>query len=76
MSNASANVRAYTAIVERCAVSGLLVGYVPGFASAHTQGASLDEVAANLQEVVGMLLEDGEPTLSANFVGTLRIGVE
>jgi predicted RNase H-like HicB family nuclease len=37
------------------------VGYVPGFASAHSQRATLDELHANLREVVAMLLEDGDP---------------
>jgi predicted RNase H-like HicB family nuclease len=58
-----------TAVVERCADTGLYVGYVPGFAGAHSQGASLDELRRNLEEVVGMLMEDGEPPLQAQFVG-------
>jgi predicted RNase H-like HicB family nuclease len=41
----------------------LYVGYVPGFAGAHSQGATLDELQRNLQEVVSLLLEDGDPTL-------------
>ena len=51
----------YTAVVERCADTGLYVGYVPGFPGAHSQGESLDELNRNLQEVIEMLLEDGEP---------------
>ena len=56
--------------------TGLFVGYVPGWPGAHSQGDSLDELQRNLQEVVGMLLEDGEPTLESEFVGvqTLRVG--
>ncbi len=54
----------YTAVVEHCKDSGLYVGYVPGFAGAHSQGATLDELNTNLTEVVEMLLEDGEPTLA------------
>ena len=46
----------YTAVIERCTESGLYVGYVPGFAGAHSQGATLDELSANLREVVAMLL--------------------
>ena len=57
--------RTYTAIVERCPDTGLFVGYVPGFPGAHFQGASLDELNANLREVIEMLLEDGEPKLEA-----------
>ena len=67
--------KSFTAIVEKCADTGLYVGYVPGFAGAHSQGASLDELKHNLEEVIGMLLEDGEPSLEADFVGTQMIQV-
>ena len=50
--------KTYTAVVERCAETGLYVGYVPGFPGAHSQGESLDELWRNLAEVIGMLLED------------------
>lgn len=65
----------FTAVVERCADTGLYVGYVPGLPGAHSQGASLDELKQNLEEVLGMLLEDGEPRLEAEFVGTQAIQV-
>jgi len=65
----------YTAVVERCSETGLYVGHVPGFAGAHTQAATLDELRANLREVIAMLLEDGEPRLEAEFVGTQSITV-
>jgi predicted RNase H-like HicB family nuclease/DNA-binding XRE family transcriptional regulator len=60
----------FTAIIEKCAETGLYVGYVPGFPGAHSQGETLDELNRNLQEVLNMLLEDGEPPLEAEFVGT------
>lgn len=53
--------RTYTAIIERCPDTGLLVGYVPGFAGAHSQAKTMDELSGNLVEVISMLLEDGEP---------------
>ncbi len=65
----------YTAIVERCTESGLFVGFIPGFQGAHTQGETLDELHQNLQEVVEMLLEDGEPVLETEFIGTQNIVV-
>ncbi len=65
----------YTAVVERDADTGLYVGYVPGFAGAHTQAASLDELNANLREVIAMLLEDGEQPLEAEFVGIQTVRV-
>jgi predicted RNase H-like HicB family nuclease len=51
----------YTAVIEHCLDTRLYVGYVPGFPGAHSQGESLDELQANLQEVIAMLLDDGEP---------------
>ena len=54
-------VKTFTAVVERCADTGLYVGWIPGFAGAHSQGETLDQLNTNLREVVQMLLEDGEP---------------
>jgi predicted RNase H-like HicB family nuclease len=65
--------RTYTAVIERDPDTGVFVGYVPGFPGAHSQGDSLDELHANLREVITMLLEDGEPPLEAEFVGTQTI---
>ncbi len=65
----------FTAVVEKCPETGLFVGFVPGFPGAHTQGESLDELQENLREVVSMLLEDGEPHLEAEFVGTQTVDV-
>lgn len=65
--------RTYTAVVERCPDSGLYVGHVPGFPGAHSQAETLDELNKNLQEVIEMLLEDGEPTLQTQFVGTQTV---
>ena len=67
--------QSYTAFVEKCPETGLFVGFIPGFPGAHTQGQSLDELQANLREVVSMLLEDGEPQLEAEFVGTQTVAV-
>ncbi len=67
--------RALTAVIERCPDTGLFVGYVPGFPGAHSQGETLDELNQNLAEVVAMLLEDGEPRLESEFIGTQRIQV-
>jgi predicted RNase H-like HicB family nuclease len=55
--------RVYSAVIERCPRTGLFVGFVPGFSGAHSQGETLDELNRNLQEVIAMLLEDGEPQL-------------
>ncbi len=62
--------RVFTAIVEKCPDTGWYVGYVPNFPGAHTQGETLDELYHNLHEVIEMLLEDGEPELETEFIGT------
>jgi len=67
--------RSYTAIVERCPDTDLYVGYVPGFPGAHSQAETLDELRENLREVIEMLLEDGEPPLDTEFVGTQTVAV-
>ena len=67
--------RTFTAVIERDADTGLYVGYVPGFPGAHSQGGTLDELEENLREVIEMLLEDGEPPLEGEFVGTQTIRV-
>lgn len=66
----------FTAVIERDSDTGLLVGYVPGFVGAHSQGATLDELNRNLREVIEMLLEDGEPAMEGEFVGTHLVTVE
>ena len=67
--------RAYNYVVEKCSDTGMYVGYVPGFPGAHSQGESIDELRDNMQEVVEMLLEDGEPKLETEFVGTETVKV-
>ena len=63
----------FTAVVERCPDTGLYVGYIPGFPGAHSQGETLDELNRNLQEVIEMLLLDGDPKLESEFVGTQNV---
>lgn len=65
--------RTFNVVVERDPDTGLLVGSVPGWPGAHSQGNSLDELEANLREVIAMLLEGGEPTLKSEFVGIQTI---
>lgn len=67
--------RSYTAVIERDAETGLLVGYIPGWPGAHSQGETLDELSQNLEEVIAMLLEDGEPAIEGEFVGTQTVRV-
>jgi predicted RNase H-like HicB family nuclease len=69
----SGRARTFTAVVERDPETGLYVGHVPGFPGAHTQAATLDELNANLREVLDLLLEEGDPRLEAEFVGIQQV---
>jgi predicted RNase H-like HicB family nuclease len=72
----SKTMHTFNVVVERDPETRLYVGYVPGWPGAHSQGTSLDELHRNLQEVLEMLLEDGEPKLESEFVGiqTIHVG--
>ncbi len=67
--------RNFTAVIEKDADTSLYVGYVPGFPGAHSQAETLDELNKNLREVIEMLLEDGEPKLEGEFIGTQTVSV-
>ena len=71
----STTMHTFSAVIERCPETGLIRGYIPGFPGAHSQGETIDELQANLEEVIAMLLEDGEPTLESDFVGLQQISV-
>ncbi|BCS35968.1 hypothetical protein TBR22_A52040 [Luteitalea sp. TBR-22] len=67
--------RTFSVVIERDPDTGLFVGHVPGWPGAHTQGETIEELQANLQEVNGMLLEDGEPKFESEFVAVQTIRV-
>ena len=68
--------RTYTAVIERCPVTRLYVGYVPGIPGAHSQGETLEELNDNLREVIALVLEDGEPDMDGEYVGTQTVTVD
>ena len=47
-----------TAHIERDQETGLYIGMVPSIPGAHSQASSLDELQANLKEVVELCLEE------------------
>ena len=53
--------RIYTAVVEYDQESRMFVANVPGLQGAHTQAATLDELQANLKEVVELCVEEFGP---------------
>jgi len=67
--------RTFHAIIERDLETGLLVGHVSGWPGAHSLADSLQELRANLQEVVSMLLEHGEPQFESEFVAVQIVAV-
>lgn len=50
--------RAYTAVIGHGLGTQLYVGHEPEFAGAHSQGATLDELQADLREVIAIWFED------------------
>ena len=52
--------RTINALVELDEETRLLVGSVPGWPGAHSQGSSIQELAFNLCEVIALLLDDGK----------------
>jgi predicted RNase H-like HicB family nuclease len=61
-----------TAHIERDPETGLYIGMVPSILGAHSQAKSLDELQANLKEVVELCFEDmSEEEINAlpEFVG-------
>jgi predicted RNase H-like HicB family nuclease len=69
----------FTAYVEYDEATKLYVGTVPSVAGAHSQATTLDELQANLQEVLELILEDraanGEAIEPQAFVGIQQISI-
>jgi predicted RNase H-like HicB family nuclease len=69
--------RTFTAYIEWDSETSLYVGIVPGITGAHTQGATLDELKANLKEVLELCLEEYQDSIEdlPQFVGLQQIEV-
>lgn len=48
----------FTAYVEFDPATKLYVGTIPGLPGGHSQGATLDELHANLREVIELILDE------------------
>jgi predicted RNase H-like HicB family nuclease len=70
-------VRSFTAYVEFDPATQLYVGTVPGIPGAHTQAATLDELRANLKEVLELCLEESGGTFDdlPQVIGLERVDV-
>jgi predicted RNase H-like HicB family nuclease len=66
-----------TAYVEWDPETKLFVGIVPGIRGAHTQGATLDELRANLKEVLQLCIDEegGSVEDLPKFVGLQQVEV-
>jgi predicted RNase H-like HicB family nuclease len=67
----------FTAVIEQDKATGLYVAVVHGVPGAHTQAATLDELQANLREVLELCMEE-DTELRANppnFVGVQQIEI-
>jgi predicted RNase H-like HicB family nuclease len=69
--------RTLTAYIEFDPETNLYVGFVPGVAGAHSQGATLDELHENLKEVLELCLEENTQAIDdlPRFVGLQQIEV-
>ena len=74
------SLRTFTAYIEYDPETELYVGIIPSLAGAHSQGATLDELQRNLEEVAALCLEErgtGKEDIEPDtFVGLQRIAVE
>ena len=70
----------FTAHIEKDEETSLFVGYIPSLPGAHTQAESLDELHANLQEVVELCIEslttEEIEQIQSQFIGTQEVRVE
>lgn len=68
----------FTAYIEYDSETKLYVGSIPGIPGAHTQGATLDELHQNLQEVLSLCLDENPEVLEgrAQFVGTQQVEIQ
>ena len=69
------NIAAY---MERDRATGLFVAIVPGIPGAHTQAETIEELRANLREVLALCLSEMDPEEKENlpeFVGVEHVEV-
>ena len=67
--------RTFTAVIHRCPETRMYLAFVPGFPGAFTQAESLDELCANLRDVIVLLLENGGTRVHSEFVGLQTLAI-
>lgn len=63
------------AVIERDLTTGFLVGSVPGIPGAHSQGETIEEVRANLAQVIEFLQAEGACEPESEFIATAALKV-
>ena len=66
----------FTIVIQKDSQTSLYVGYVPGMTGAHSPVKTIEELKSNLQEVIGLCLEEGEPFIVSEFIGTDELEVK
>lgn len=64
----------YTVYIERDE-DGMLVGSVPSLYGCYSQGATLDELLANMREVVTLCARNQETDSVGEFVGVQNVSI-
>ncbi|MGF1521332.1 MAG: type II toxin-antitoxin system HicB family antitoxin [Leptolyngbyaceae cyanobacterium] len=54
---------------------GIYVGEVPQLKACYSQGETIDELMANIKEVIEMCLEEQQEEMRTEFVGVQRLVV-
>ncbi len=65
----------FTILIQKDPGTGFYVGYVPNMPGAHSQGETVEELKLNLKEAISLCIEEGEPIILSEFVGTDELEV-
>lgn len=65
----------FTILIQKDSETGFYVGYVPGMIGAHSQGETINELKQNLKDAISLCIEEGEPIILDEFVGTDELEV-
>lgn len=65
----------FTILIQKDPTTNLYIGYVPGMVGAHSQGESIEELKSNLKEAISLCIEEGEPFILSEYIGTDELEV-
>lgn len=68
--------RDFAVVIVRCPITQSYVGHIPGWDGAYCQAETIRDLKNDMKEITSMLLEEGEPKLSEEFVGVETISIE